>query len=697
MGDVLRAVFLAGCTLITIAQPSAAQTLAWWRFEPQAVRDSALVVPDSSGNENRMAAHAEGTSPALTEAAASDTVPQTGDPNRGALDNTAKPVNDAPTRDLFLARDKDARGVDLAAVDLQQWTIEASVKFKSIEGWEKAYQTFVGRDGYDIPQSPVMRENRLAGVGFKKRGDTNKLSIEAWDSSAKYVVVQAKEPVKPDVWYHAAAVCDGKTLRLYVREESEREFTLQGAAEFAGPMNARFGNWTIGRGMYLNYPAEQTFGFIDEVRISAAALRPELFLASPKSNLPSPQNELTTMTPPPSREPPKVAPGLVYAHDPATIRDGEYIHILASHEGFSHWRSKDLVTWEKLSGIFKEAPSWSTAEICPDPKKVGFWAPDVAFFNDKFHVYYSMSTWGSKRSGIGVISSPTLNPDDPRFKWTDHGKVIESFGKSDFNAIDPSIMLDANGAPWMAFGSYNKGIFLARIDAKTGMISQEDPKLHHLAARPQDDMIEGPHLFHREGWYYLSVSLDGCCRGAFSTYKLVIGRSREITGPYVDRDGKPMLEGNASLLLRTCEHQIGPGHSSIIEFNGAQILAHHYYDGRLNGRPTVAFRPLYWDADGWPLVGEPLAEQSSKRAATLAGEWLVHFDYAKTAKIKLNDDGSAQSESSRGTWRIDADKLELRWQGEVSDALDQCFIAADGNSFVGRRGDGTIVRGVRTR
>lgn len=688
------------CSSLPISRIAAAQTVAYWRFEDaQSIQagQPLSVIADVSGSGNELRAFSNETAPTWTAAVPFDTVPQTAQPNRAAMDNTARPRRPFPTRDFFVVGSSTA--FNLNTDPLPQWTIEASVLFKPIQGWQQRFQTFVGRDGYNVTDGPPLNENPLASLGFKKRGDTNCISIEAWDSSGQYVTVQSKQPVQPDVWYHVAAVCDGKTLALWIKGSQDQTYVLQDSKPFNGPLADTRGTWTVGRGCFASGPSEQFFGYLDEVRISAAALPTDKLLASPrafgeaqapapttlpKANLkPIPQFDAHLPRP----------PDAVPVHDPTIIEADGIYHVFASHGGLVHWRSKDLLKWERLPGVFADPPQWGKDDISPNP---GLWAPDLAWFNNRFHLYYSVSTWGSQRSAIGLAVNDSLDPQDPKYKWFDQGKVIESFRGDDFNAIDPAAIVDPSGQPWLAWGSWNRGIFMARIDPQTGKLAAGEKPVQ-IAARPGNDALEAPHLFYHNGWYYLFVSYDLCCRGAGSTYKLMVGRSRQITGPYVDRDGKQMLQGYASLVVRSYGNLRGPGQSSITRRADQLFLVHHYYDARENGAPTLAVRPLYWDADGWPLAGEPLAEQATAAAhESMVGLWVQLLDDSHPATLSFRTDGSVLGPQGTGRWQRQGNMLKITWPspdgGAHSPVIDECFVSDDGHSYVGRRSTGAIVR-----
>ena len=136
---------------------------------------------------------------------------------------------------------------------------------------------------------------------------------------------------------------------------------------------------------------------------------------------------------------------------------------------------------------------------------------------------------------IGLATTPTLDPRSPRYHWTDDGLVFRSSTADDYNAIDPSLVSAAPGSKWLVFGSYWSGIKLFQLDASTGKPASASPTLYSLAQRPAPDALEGAGITYHAGYYYLFVSFDTCCAGISSTYRIMAGRSRDITGPYVDR------------------------------------------------------------------------------------------------------------------------------------------------------------------
>jgi arabinan endo-1,5-alpha-L-arabinosidase len=291
----------------------------------------------------------------------------------------------------------------------------------------------------------------------------------------------------------------------------------------------------------------------------------------------------------------------IRVHDPSTIVQckDEY-WLFYTGRGISSFHSKDLVQWQAGPRVFTNAPAW-TAEAVPGNRGLSYWAPDIIFVNNRYLLYYSVSTFGKITSAIGVAANPTLDPTDPAFHWTDLGPVVQSHEGMDFNTIDPSVMLDADGRLWMAFGSFWSGIKLIQLDPGTGRRLAPDSPMCALA---HASSIEAACLCHHDGFYYLLVDWGICCKGVDSTYNIRIGRSRTVTGPYVDKDGRDLRASGGTAFLVTDAPFIGPGHAGILKQGDQYWLSCHFYDGTASRGPgTLAISPLQWDTNGWPAIG----------------------------------------------------------------------------------------------
>jgi arabinan endo-1,5-alpha-L-arabinosidase len=293
-------------------------------------------------------------------------------------------------------------------------------------------------------------------------------------------------------------------------------------------------------------------------------------------------------------------------HDPSMIRQGDtyYVFSTGDERGLNQGniqirKSSDLATWALVGTVFATIPQWVTDELGATPPNL--WAPDIAYFNGKYHLYYAGSRFGTNNSVIGLATNATLDPASPDYKWVDEGMVTRSWPSFNWNAIDPNVSFDADNTPWLALGSFWDGIKMERLDPSTGKLSTVDTTLHALASRGGGP-IEAPSIVYRDGYYYLFVSFDLCCRGANSTYRIMVGRSQQITGPYLDQSGKPMARGGGTEILKSQGRYVGPGGQTVLLDSGTYRLVYHYYDALANGTPKLQIHDLDWTSDGWPIL-----------------------------------------------------------------------------------------------
>ena len=284
-------------------------------------------------------------------------------------------------------------------------------------------------------------------------------------------------------------------------------------------------------------------------------------------------------------------------HDPCIIREADTYYLFCTGARVPMRTSPDLQTWELRGDTFRRIPEWAKDII---PAADSIWAPDISFYNDRYHLYYSVSTFGHNRSVIGLATNSTLNRLSSDYEWVDEGLVVASTDDDDFNAIDPGLIVDADSIPWLVFGSFWSGIKLRRLDYETGKPSREDESLYALASRPESPgAVEAPFIIHRNGFYYLFVSFDFCCRGVDSTYRVMVGRSETITGPYFDREGVSLLEGGGTQVTFPTERWRGPGHNAILQEEDGDRIVYHAYDAEHDGLPTLRMGSLVWDDSDW--------------------------------------------------------------------------------------------------
>lgn len=301
-------------------------------------------------------------------------------------------------------------------------------------------------------------------------------------------------------------------------------------------------------------------------------------------------------------------------HDPVIAREGKRYYLFSTGLGdgldrlLTSRTSSDLAVWAAAEPVFQQLPAWAVRAV---PGVKNLWAPDISFVNGRWRLYYSVSTFGSNRSAIGLATSPTLDPKSPKYRWRDEGLVLMSTEKDDFNAIDPSFIKDREGRHWLSLGSFWSGLKLFALDTKTGKPADPNARPHSIASRPAPQgaptAVEAPFIIDHGGWYWLLASYDYCCKGASSTYYTVVGRSKAITGPYLGRDGSSMLNGGGTVFLRADlpekQRFRGPGHPGAFRDPKEKWhVVYHAYDRENKGRPTLRIAPIRWDAEGWPVA-----------------------------------------------------------------------------------------------
>ena len=309
----------------------------------------------------------------------------------------------------------------------------------------------------------------------------------------------------------------------------------------------------------------------------------------------------------------------ISVHDPVMIKAGERYFLFCTGMGISVWSSTDMKAWQREKPVFSEPPVWATEAV--EGFRGHIWAPDITFHDGLYYLYYSVSAFGKNTSCIGVATNKTLDPADPEFGWTDHGKVIQSFpGITNWNAIDPNLVFDKKGNPWLSYGSFWDGLQLVRLDPsltkpaegcrpETFASRKPDPCMENPPStddNPQDaggNAIEAPFIIRRGKYYYLFASIDYCCKGVNSTYKMIIGRSKKVTGPYLDREGKSLRTGGGTILMQGDQDWHGVGHNGILNAGNTSYLLFHGYDAADRGRSKLRIFSLEWDKKGWPWPG----------------------------------------------------------------------------------------------
>lgn len=302
----------------------------------------------------------------------------------------------------------------------------------------------------------------------------------------------------------------------------------------------------------------------------------------------------------------------LFIHDPVVAQEGGTYTLFSTGPGITFYSSSDLIHWVHEGRVFPGNPSWALDVASTFNGHI--WAPDVIHHDGLFYLYYSVSAFGRNTSAIGVTVNSTLDPDSPDYRWEDQGIVLRSVPDRDlWNAIDPAVFIDDDGTPWMSFGSFWEGLKLVKLDP--GLTALAEPEEWHTIAKrersvliddraPGPAALEAPFIFKKGEYYYLFLSWDLCCRGKDSTYRIMVGRSERVTGPYLDRNGTDLAEGGGTMLLAGDENYYALGHNSAYTFDGRDVLVFHAYEVADHGRQKLKILDLQWDEEGWPFVDE---------------------------------------------------------------------------------------------
>ena len=297
--------------------------------------------------------------------------------------------------------------------------------------------------------------------------------------------------------------------------------------------------------------------------------------------------------------------GKPFIHDPSTIAEsnGKYYTFGTGSGGL----------------VSDDGWNWSSGGVRPG----GGVAPDIIKIGDRYCVAYAKGAGGEHASAVYVMWSKTLDPKSPDFGFKDETLVAQSGGLEDCDAIDPAFVLGPDGKLWLSYGTYFGNIRMVELDPKTGKRMPGNKALDIAID------CEATDLEYRDGWYYLLGTHGTCCDGTNSTYNIVVGRSKKVTGPYLDNMGRDMLKGGGKMVLAAGNRKVGAGHfGRFIVENGVEKMSFHWEaDFDLGGRSTLGILPLLWK-NGWPYAGENVKDgtyeiESERRGYAL--ELVVDF------------------------------------------------------------------------
>lgn len=331
--------------------------------------------------------------------------------------------------------------------------------------------------------------------------------------------------------------------------------------------------------------------------------------------------------------------GQPYIHDPSTIAecDGKYYTFGTGSGGL----------------ISADGWTWKSGAVRPG----GGAAPDVMKIGDRYLVVYGATgggLGGGHNGRILTMWNKTLDPQSPDFKYSDPIEVAASDGLEDNDAIDPGLLLDpTTGRLWVSYGTYFGNIRLIELDPKTGERVKGN--------EPLDIAIdcEATDLLYRNGWYYLLGTHGTCCDGVNSTYNIVVGRSRSVTGPYIDNVGRDMFHGGGKMVIAAGDRVVGPGHfgRTIID-EGVEVMSCHYEaDFDQSGRSVLGLRPLLWKND-WPVAGKRFK----------GGTYEIESERRGYA-LELAVDFIRMKQEREAFWRIDTSKPVEKIKSQTLDEV----------------------------
>ena len=345
--------------------------------------------------------------------------------------------------------------------------------------------------------------------------------------------------------------------------------------------------------------------------------------------------------------------GKPWIHDPSTIMecDGKYYTFGTGGGGL----------------ISEDGWNWYPGAVRPG----GGAAPDAIRIGDRYLIAYS-STGGGLGGGhagrVLTMWNRTLDPNSPDFAYTEAIEVASSEVDEDCDAIDAGLFMDPQtGRLWCTYGTYFGFIRIVELDPLTGARVEGN--------EPVDIAIdcEATTVIYRNGWYYLLGTHGTCCDGVNSTYNIVAGRSKNVTGPYVDNMGRDMVAGGGKMVIDGDDRQFGAGHfGRHIEDEGVEKMSFHWEaDLDRSARSVLAIRPIIWVND-WPSGGDLFRDGIYEISSVRRG-------YA----LELAVDFVRQNIARRGGWRMDPDEPVVSYPNQTLEEVIDTWPAGDVEARVG--------------
>ena len=249
-------------------------------------------------------------------------------------------------------------------------------------------------------------------------------------------------------------------------------------------------------------------------------------------------------------------------------------------------KSRDLIHWQHAGTIFTET---THPQITDGNRNV--WAPSINKVGGRYVLYYSQPAAGYINYKTGVAVS-----DRPTGPFVNQGVIIDGVEQNVEISID-AYLYQEGGRNYLFWGSFRKICVLELTADALSIKDKEHQGFTHVAG----GQYEGSVVHHRGSYYYLICSTGNYAKGG--TYKLVVGRSDKILGPYVDKTGADMKKVKHELVLEGDSVFSSPGHCSriITDDAGRDWILYHAYTQTGTYRMLMLDR-IEWDEDGWPYV-----------------------------------------------------------------------------------------------
>ncbi|OBU01332.1 hypothetical protein VE01_00594 [Pseudogymnoascus verrucosus] len=301
---------------------------------------------------------------------------------------------------------------------------------------------------------------------------------------------------------------------------------------------------------------------------------------------------------------PGACTGACWAHDPSVIQrssDGLYFK-------FNTGSGMEIVTSSSLSGpwTIKGSVLPGGTSITTAGQKTDMWAPDVHKVGDIYHLYYSVSTFGSQNSAIGLATSSTMDAGS----WTDKGAIgVTSSSSKPYNAIDANL-IQVGTSYLLSFGSFWGDIY--QVAMNSAATKTAGTAAYQIEYNPSGShACEGSFIFYNAGYYYLTWSQGICCGydtskpAAGAEYKIMMCRSSSATGGFVDKNGADCKNGGGSVLLESHGTVYGPGGQGVFTDSSLGLVLYYHYAntnvGLGDGAYLFGWNKLTW-SNGWPVV-----------------------------------------------------------------------------------------------